>query len=191
MPARTRTLSYDHIGPFKDVDGEPYAVNAIVETPRGDRNKYAYNEELGVFTLSATLRPQMEWPCDFGFIPQTLGDDGDALDVCLFLDASAYPGTLVYARIIGSIDLEEDGERNPRLIGVMVPKKSTSISTREVHELTDVHEGIVTGLETFLRTYPDIGGHTIRLRGRLRAADALELIHDGHRRWSQRQRAAG
>jgi inorganic pyrophosphatase len=97
-------------------------VQVIIETPKGSRNKYAWDTEQKVFALKKVLPEGMVFPHDFGFIPSTEGDDGDPIDVLVLMDQSAFTGCLVKARLIGVIEGEqtEKGktERNDRLLAV-------------------------------------------------------------------------
>src|SRR5215212_1303855 len=98
-------------------------LNVIIETPKGSRNKFNYEEEHHLFKLGGVLPAGAVFPFDFGFIPSTLGGDGDPLDVLLLMDEPAFPGCLVPARLIAVIEAEQterDGEttRNDRLIAV-------------------------------------------------------------------------
>src|SRR4028119_1804631 len=107
--------SFDHIPALFSKDPrEPRAVNMIVETPRGQGNKFAYKEEFGVIELRRILRSDMKWPCDFGFIPQTLADDGDTIDVALLIDEPCFPGCLARVRVLGVIGLKKNGVQNDR-----------------------------------------------------------------------------
>src|SRR5690349_11134874 len=87
-------------------------VNAIIETPKGSRNKFKYDEELRLFKLGAPLPLGQVFPFDFGFIPSTKGEDGDALDILILMDEPAFAGCLVPAKLIGVIEAEqtEDSE---------------------------------------------------------------------------------
>src|SRR5437764_15464112 len=82
-------------------------VHVIVDTPKGSRNKFKYDEELGLFKLSGVLPAGAVFPFDFGFVPATLGGDGDALDVLLLMDEPAFVGCLVEVRLIGVIEAEQ------------------------------------------------------------------------------------
>src|SRR4051812_46072742 len=95
---------------IRDADTGAYQV--VVETPRGTRNKYKYDERRGLFLLHKVLPLGAEFPFDFGFLPSTRGDDGDPLDVLLLTPEPAFPGCVVPARLIGVIEAEqvEDGE---------------------------------------------------------------------------------
>src|SRR5262245_14937852 len=98
------------------------ALNVIIETPRGSRNKYAYDEESGLFRLIKLLPAGMAFPFDFGFVPSTQGGDGDPLDALVLSEETLFPGCLVRTRILGAIKAEQRKgkkiERNDRLIAV-------------------------------------------------------------------------
>lgn len=105
--------------PF-DQDGD--SVQVVIETPKGCRNKYEFDPKLRSFKLSRVLPDGMVFPYDFGFVPSTLAEDGDPLDILLLMDTPAFPGCVVDSRLIGVIEGEqtEDGksERNDRLLAV-------------------------------------------------------------------------
>src|SRR4051812_26311118 len=94
-------------------------LNVIVETPKGCRNKFKFDEELRCFKLSKVLPAGATFPFDFGFLPHTLADDGDPIDVLLLMDEQAFPGCLVKARLVGVIEAEQGKDkkatRNDRL----------------------------------------------------------------------------
>src|ERR1700694_401208 len=97
-------------------------VQVIIETPKGSRNKYAWDPKQRVFTLKKVLPEGMVFPHDFGFIPSTRGQDGDPIDVLVLMDQPAFTGCLVPSRLGGVFEGEqtEDGktERNDRLLAV-------------------------------------------------------------------------
>ncbi len=85
------------------IDPEDGTLNVIVETPKGSRNKFKFDEAHGLYKLGGVLPAGMSFPYDFGFIPSTKGEDGDPVDVLLLMDEPAFPGCLVSARLIGVI----------------------------------------------------------------------------------------
>src|SRR6266446_6232042 len=104
------------------LDAKKSTCRAIIETPKGCRNKFDYDRDSGLFMLGGLLPEGMMFPFDFGFIPSTLGEDGDPLDILVLMDAPAHVGCLIEVRIIGIIEAEqsENGktESNDRLLGV-------------------------------------------------------------------------
>ncbi len=97
-------------------------VQVVIETPRGSRNKYAFDEKQHIFLLKAALPAGMVFPYDFGFIPQTVGGDGDPLDVLVLMDEPVFPGCAVLVRLLGVMESEQTQHgrtnRNARLIAV-------------------------------------------------------------------------
>src|SRR5947208_2295748 len=106
------------------LDARKGTCRAIIETPKGFRNKFNYDPETNLFMLGGLLPEGMMFPFDFGFIPSTVGGDGDPLDILVLMDAPAHTGCLIDVRIIGIINAEQskDGEKqsNDRLMGVAV-----------------------------------------------------------------------
>jgi inorganic pyrophosphatase len=106
--------------PFDAEDDD--VVQVIIETPKGSRNKYAFDAEQKVFELTKVLPAGMPFPYDFGFIPSTLAEDGDPTDVLVLMDEPAFPGCLLKCRTIGIIEGEQGkgkkSERNDRIIAM-------------------------------------------------------------------------
>lgn len=95
------------MGNLKPFDAETGNLNVVIETPKNCRNKYAYDEKLGIFVLKSILAVGQSFPYDFGFIPQTLGGDGDPLDVLVLMDEPAFAGCLVPSRLVGVIEAKQ------------------------------------------------------------------------------------
>src|SRR5204863_9093387 len=132
--------------PFDRKSGE---LNVIIETPRGSRNKYSYDEKRKVFRLGAVLPAGAVFPFDFGFIPQTIGSDGDPLDVLALMDEPAFCGCLVPARLVGVIEANqtEDGEtaRNERLIAVA----SDASNHEDLRSIKDLNRHLLEDIDQF------------------------------------------
>src|SRR5205085_10712595 len=121
-------------------DAESGTLNAVIETSKGTRNKLNYNPDQELFELSKVLPRGMVFPFDFGFIPSTVAEDGDPLDVLVLLDEPVPVGCKIPARLIGVIEAEqtEDGqsERNDRLIAVA----EASYEHKDISSLKDLDE---------------------------------------------------
>src|SRR5579859_7485488 len=120
--ANKRAVGLANPTKLKPIDKQDGILQVIIETPKGSRNKFAFDADQRVFALRKVLPAGMTFPCDFGFLPKTLAPDGDPFDVLLLMDEPAYPGVLVRARLIGVIEGEQiDGKqknRNDRLLAV-------------------------------------------------------------------------
>jgi inorganic pyrophosphatase len=145
---------------------EQQLVNVIVETPKGGRIKFKYDEQLNVFEMSRLLPKGMVFPYDFGFFPKTKADDGDPLDVLLLMDEPAFPGCLVKARIVGVLEAEQteegDTHRNDRILAVA----ETSIDFAEVKHIEDLPKTSLEQIEEFFITYNRQFGKEIRFLDR-------------------------
>src|SRR5690242_5325761 len=139
-------------------DRESGALNVIIETGKGCRNKLKYDPEQELFELSKVLPRGLVFPFDFGFVPSTVGDDGDPLDILVLLDEPAPVGCKIPARLIGVIEAEQtkngEKERNDRLIAVAVD----SHEHRDVRSLKDLNERLVQEIEHFFVSYNEMSG---------------------------------
>jgi inorganic pyrophosphatase len=148
-------------------DEESGNLNAVVETIKGSRNKFAYDEKLGLFRLKGVLPAGASFPFDFGFVPSTRGGDGDPLDVLVLMDEPAFAGCLVPARLVGVItarQTERDGtvETNDRLIAVA----ADSHTHEGVRRLTDLSSNLIDEIEHFFVSYNQARGKTFAPTGR-------------------------
>jgi inorganic pyrophosphatase len=170
-------------GPFASLptfDEETGDLNAIVDTPKHSRNKYEYDEKLGLFKLAGVLPAGAYFPYDFGYVPSTLGEDGDPLDVLILMDEPAFVGCLVPARLIGVIEAEQterDGEtgRNDRLIAVA----ANSHAHKEVQSLDDISETLVAEIEHFFTSYNEVKGKQFKPLGRYGPDRARRAVERG------------
>jgi inorganic pyrophosphatase len=174
--AQNSASIYEKISPF---DEEKDALNVIIETPKNCRNKYAFDEKLGVFVLKGVLAAGHSFPYDFGFIPQTLGGDGDPLDVLVLMDEAAFAGCLVPSRLVGVIEAEQtelDGrvERNDRLIAVAADSHTHS----DVKSINDLNETLVAEIEHFFVSYNQIKGKEFKSLGHFGARKAKTLVDE-------------
>jgi inorganic pyrophosphatase len=175
---------------------EPYGdepsgeLNVIIETPKGSRNKFDYDEETGLFKLGGVLPSGAVFPFDFGFVPGTLGEDGDPLDVLVLMDEPAFAGCLVASRLIGVIEAlqtERDGEttRNDRLIAVAANSHGQS----HVTALSDLTGNLVEEIEHFFVSYNTIKGKQFEPLGRYGPEVAQLLVREGIAKLRRKSRA--
>jgi inorganic pyrophosphatase len=157
-----------------------------IETPKGSHNKYKYDEELGVFTLGNVLPEGMIFPYDFGFLPSTLGEDGDPLDVLLLMDDPAFCGCIIPSRLVGVIAAEQTErngqvERNDRLVAV--PMKCRVFS--DCHSLKDLNEHRVREITEFFVSYNRVHGKKFKVLDVHGPKKAHELARDGIKRFAK------
>lgn len=187
MPAQ----SFARLKAFSDSDTAE--LNVIIETPKGSRNKFTFDEEKGLFKLSGVLPAGAVFPFDFGFLPGTLGGDGDPLDVLVLMDESAFAGCLVPSRLIGVIEAlqtERDGEttRNDRLIAVA----ANSRDHQHLRSLEDLNENLIEEIEHFFISYNEIKGknfHPLGRFGQERARSLVETASTGRKRSRSKTKA--
>jgi inorganic pyrophosphatase len=152
---------------------------AIIETPKGRRNKFNYESDVKMFCLGGLLPEGMSFPFDFGFIPSTLGQDGDPLDVMIIMEEPAHVGCLLDVRVIGVIEAEqtEDGktQRNDRLLAVAVH----SYSHETVTSIDQVSKAKLNQLEQFFVCYNKTRGKKFKTTGRGGPKRALRVIKEG------------
>ena len=131
------------------LDEKACACRAVVETPKGRRGKYDYDPEARVFRLKTMLPDGMNFPLDFGFIPSTLGEDGDPTDVMILADEPSATGAVLGVRLIGVIEAEDgrDGkmERNDRLLAVAI----VSHLYADVTQASDLNDAFIDNLVHF------------------------------------------
>src|SRR5438105_9662764 len=170
-----------NLEPFNDDD----ELNVIIEAPKGSRNKYTYDEKLGLYKLGGVLPSGASFPFDFGFVPATLGGDGDPLDVLLLIDEPAFAGCLIEARLIGVIEANqtEDGNtvRNDRLIAVAVKSRNH----RDVNSLDDINEHLRAEIVHFFVSYNESKGKAFEPLGQFGPARARQLVSEGVKRYRQ------
>lgn len=145
------------------VDEDPSLVVVIIETPKGSRNKYAFDPEERIFALKKVLPAGMAFPYDFGFVPSTLAADGDPLDVLVLMDEPAFAGCKLSCRLIGIIEGEQDtGKkkvRNDRIVAVTSDNHSFS----DVKHIDQLGKHFERELEQFFVNYHRLSSHRFRI----------------------------
>ena len=161
------------------LDPAKATCRAIIETPKGSRNKFDYDPESNLFMLGGLLPEGMMFPFDFGFIPSTIGEDGDPLDVMVLMDAPAHVGCLIDVRIIGLIDAEQtqDGktERNSRLLGAAVH----SYEHESLETISDVSQTLLSQVEEFFVSYNKQRGKKFKITDTGGPKKALRFLKSG------------
>ncbi len=142
-------------------DELPNLINVIVEIPKGSKNKYEIDKESGLIKLDRAMKSAQDYPFDYGFVPQTLWEDGDALDVVLLTTYPLHPGILVEARPVAVVHMIDSGEGDDKIIAV--PKKDPR--WEEVKDLADINKHTVKEIQHFFETYKSITGDKVEITG--------------------------
>ena len=164
-------------------DGE--AIHVIVETPKGSRNKFAFDESRKVFRLKKVLPVGMAFPYDFGFVPSTKAEDGDPVDVLVLMDEPAFPGCLLQCRVIGIIEGEQGSKkekvRNDRVVAV----EQANHSFADVDHIRQLGKKFVRELEAFFINYHALSGNAYAVLDVKGPTRARKRIEDGISRLSK------
>jgi inorganic pyrophosphatase len=165
---------------LRPYDGDSLTV--VIETAKGWQNKCTYDPRLEAFVLKGVLPAGAVFPFDFGFVPSTLGEDGDPLDVLVLMDSPAFAGCIVGTRLVGAIEADqtEDGktERNDRLVAVA----AKSITHKSLREIGDIAIDLLEQIEHFFVSYNEAKGKRFLPKRRIGSAGAKKLVEAGIRR---------
>jgi inorganic pyrophosphatase len=156
----------------------PEVVNAIVEVPVGSRNKYEYQPEFGLISRDRVLPGGVRYPTDYGFIPSTLTDDGEPLDVMVAAYDPVFPGCVLRVRPVGVLDAT-DGSGEDRTI-LAVPDDDPRFA--DIRELDDLSGENLREIEQFYATYKQLeGDEEVEIHSWLSKEEAQEIIHESTR----------
>jgi len=164
----TRLSSFD--------SADKQILRVVIETPKGSRNKFAFNVDDHVFELKKVLPAGMAFPYDFGFVPSTKAADGDPVDVLVLMDEPAFPGCVLKCRPIGVIQGEQGDKkkkvRNDRIIAV----EQDAHSWADIKTVDDLGKQFVRELEEFFVDYHKLSGDQYRVLALKGPAQALKLV---------------
>ena len=172
---RKRTSTEDNVEKLKS-ETSGASLNVVVETPKGSRNKFAFDPARRALVLRKVLPEGMKFPHDFGFIPSTRGEDGDPLDVLIFLDEPTFPGCVVEVRLIGFLEGEksEEGRKITDHRFIAVANESRTYS--DIRDIGDLNDGVLGEIEQFFENYQQEPGHEFKVVARRSANEAVRLL---------------
>ena len=159
----------------------PQLVNAVIEIPLDSSIKFEYDKELHVFRLDRNLYSAVYYPGDYGFIPSTLGDDGDPLDVIVLVERPSFPGCLMEVRPIGSLEMIDGGEGDEKILCV----GSKNPRYAEVTEYTQILPHVLKEIAEFFGTYKNLEKKVVEIGGWKDATFARELITKGQKAYTE------
>jgi inorganic pyrophosphatase len=159
--------------------GTPDVVNAIVEIPRGRRSKFEIDKKTGLIRLDRYLYSSSHYPGDYGFIPQTLAEDGDPLDILVMVNEPTFSGCLIEARVVGLFRMKDRGVNDFKILGV----PNTDPLFAEYRNLRDAPSHFLREVEHFFATYKQLEGITIETMGWATAQDAAAEVQASVKRY--------
>ncbi len=152
--------------------GKKDSVNVIIEIPRGSKNKYEIDKETGLIALDRVAYTAQDFPFDYGFIPQTLWDDDDALDAIILTTYPLHPGILVRARIVALMNMVDDGDPDDKII--VVPTDDPRFE--EIKDLEDINRHTLKEMEHFYSTYKNLQNKEVSVTGFKGGKEAQEAF---------------
>ncbi|MBZ0293385.1 MAG: inorganic diphosphatase [Anaerolineae bacterium] len=159
----------------------PEIVYAVIEVPKGSRNKYEYSKRAGVIKLDRVLYSSLHYPGDYGFIPQSYFADEDPLDILVMVNAPTFSGCVIEARPIGMFKMIDRGEADYKILAV----PATDPNFNEYHDLNDIPNHFPNEVMHFFMTYKQLEGVSVENQGWTGAEEAkaqimksLKLYHD-------------
>ena len=160
----------------------PEIVRMIVEIPKNSGNKYEYDRALGVFRLDRALYSPMHYPGDYGFIPGTLAEDGDPMDVLALVDQPSFPGCLIEVRPVAVLNMVDSSVGDQKIISV--PTRNPRFD--QIHTIDQIFAHIRREIEHFFSIYKELEGLVTRMEGWGDPRDARRAIVDSRKRYLQR-----
>ena len=157
----------------------PDVVNAIIEIPKGRRSKFEVDKRTGLIKLDRYLHSSSHYPGDYGFIPQTLAEDGDALDVLVMVNEPTFSGCLIEARVVGLFRMTDRGAHDYKVLSV--PHSDPLFA--EFQDLENVPPHFLREVEHFFSTYKQLEGIEIETQGWAERAAAIAEVKSSVERY--------
>lgn len=169
---------FTHVPPGADI---PFVVNAIIEIPQGRRSKFEVDKNTGLFRLDRYLYSSSHYPGDYGFIPQTLAEDGDALDILVMVSEPTFTGCLIETRVLGLFKMADRGQNDYKVFGV----PHTDPLFADYESLADVSPHYLREIEHFFATYKQLEGAHVETMGWAGAKDATDEVRHSVDRYNK------
>jgi len=153
-------------------EGAPDIVNGIIEIPQNTRAKYELDKQSGLLKLDRVLFSSMYYPANYGFIPRTYCDDKDPLDILVLSQITIVPMCIVSAKVIGVMQMLDDGEKDDKIIAVA----ENDMSVNHMNDISDLPEHFVKELKNFFEDYKKLENKTVEVEEFQDAKTAKEII---------------
>ncbi|MBZ9570994.1 inorganic diphosphatase [Methanobrevibacter sp. TMH8] len=139
----------------------PEVINAVIEIPKGSRNKYEYDKEMEAFALDRVLYSSVVYPADYGFIPQTIYDDGDPMDIMVLMEQPTFPGCVIASRPIGIMGMIDGGDKDYKILAVPVDDPKF----KDINNISDLPSHLLDEIKEFFLTYKNLEGKKVEVLG--------------------------
>jgi inorganic pyrophosphatase len=157
----------------------PELVRAIIEIPKNSSNKYEYDGNLGVFRLDRALYSPMHYPGDYGFIPGTLAEDGDPLDILVLVNEPSFTGCLMEVRPVGILHMFDQTENDQKILAV--PNRNPRFES--IHTIDQVIPHTRKEIEYFFSIYKELQGVKTQIKGWGNPREARKMISESRERY--------
>ena len=147
-------------------------VNVLIEIPGGSKNKYEYDKDMQAFALDRVMYSSVVYPFDYGFVPNTLADDGDPLDGMVIMDEPTFPGCVIAARPIGYLEMIDGGEADEKML--CVPADDPRYA--DVKDIGDIEQHRLDEIAEFFRTYKNLQKKKVEIGEWKNAAAVAPLV---------------
>ncbi|MEO5590830.1 MAG: inorganic diphosphatase [Gemmatimonadaceae bacterium] len=165
----------------------PECVTAVVEIPRGSRNKYELDKVTGQFRLDRVLFSAVHYPGDYGFIPRTLHEDNDPLDILVSINEPTFPGCQIDCRPLGVLKMLDRGEPDDKIIAV----PSNDPFYNDSFDIADLSQHYLREVEHFFHIYKDLEGKRVEIVGWEKSEVAIQVIMDSIERYEEKYLRVG
>ncbi len=162
-------------------DNPPYTVNAIIEIPKGSRAKYEIDKDSGLIKLDRVIYASMYYPLNYGFIPQTLGEDHDPLDIVVLTQVTVVPRCLISAKVIGVMQMIDRGEADDKIIAVA----ETDPSVSHINDVKDLPEHLIAELKHFFENYKTLENKKVVVDEFRHREDAYKIVDASIQRYKE------
>ena len=150
----------------------PEEVTAVIEIPQGSRNKYELDKPTGLIKLDRVLYSAVHYPAEYGFIPRTLHDDGDPMDILVLLKEETFPGCMIDARPIGVLHMLDRGEPDDKILAVPLHDPYS----QEYFDIADIPQHLLKEVAQFFVSYKELEGKKVEIVGWGKSDEAMRLI---------------
>ena len=151
---------------------KPGLINVLIEIPAGSKNKYEFDKDMNAFILDRVLFSSVQYPYDYGFVPNTLADDGDPLDGMVLMDQPTFPGCVIAARPIGMLEMIDGGDRDEKIL--CVPDEDPRYS--KVKSLSDIADHRLDEIAEFFKTYKNLEKKVTEILGWKDVSEVAPLV---------------